>query len=104
MIIVFSTAPDMEWADKIAGKLVREGLAACVNVVKVGKSVYEWKGKVKEDGEYLLIIKAGKGNWEGIERAISGMHPYSIPEIVRIDAADAAEKYLGWVCGKGPGA
>ena len=39
--------PSQEVADKLAGHLVENKLAACVNIIPGLTSVYSWKGKIE---------------------------------------------------------
>lgn len=59
-VVVFCTAAPNE-ADRIAGTLVEERLAACVNIASV-RSCYRWEGKVARDTEELMIIKTKAAN------------------------------------------
>ncbi len=97
MIIVLTTYPDRKSASASARALVKKKLAACVNILKIESSVYEWEGKMKEDGEFLLMIKAAPRNYKAIEKAIASGHPYEVPEIISIKADGGHGKYLSWV-------
>ena len=46
-LVVLSTAPNDEVAAQIATILVREKLAACVNVVAGVRSFYRWEGALQ---------------------------------------------------------
>jgi periplasmic divalent cation tolerance protein len=99
MIVVLCTAPDRKSASAIAKALVEAGLAACVNVMKAGESVYMWEGKLVREPEHLLVIKAKESSWEKLKKKIESIHPYSVPEIVSLQAGKASEPYLDWVYG-----
>ncbi|CAI5769013.1 isoform X1 [Podarcis lilfordi] len=53
----FVTCPNQTVAKEIARAVVEKKLAACVNIVPQITSIYEWKGKIEEDSEVLLMIK-----------------------------------------------
>ena len=55
--MAFVTAPNTDKAKEIAGGLVSNKLAACVNIVPGVTSVYEWEGKIENDSEVLMMIK-----------------------------------------------
>ena len=57
---------DRAQARRIAAALVRERLAACVNVVPGVTSIYRWRGKVEEAREALLIIKSRAALAQGL--------------------------------------
>jgi periplasmic divalent cation tolerance protein len=100
MILVLTTYPDRKSAGDAAKKLVKDDLAACVSIIKVESSVYKWKGIVKEEGEYLLMIKARSDNYGRIELAIRAGHTYHVPEIIRVNVDGGLSDYLDWVKGK----
>lgn len=100
MIIVFCTAPDKKSASRIAKVLVEEGLAACVNIIRVSETVYMWEGKGVKGTEHLMVIKARKSMWGKLKKKIEDVHPYSVPEIVSVKTEKVAEPYLDWVYGK----
>jgi periplasmic divalent cation tolerance protein len=55
---------------------------------------------VKEEGEFMLMIKARSENYPRLELAIRAGHPYHLPEIIRIDVDATLSDYLEWVRGK----
>ena len=55
--MAFVTAPNSDKAKEIAGGLVSNKLAACVNIIPGVTSVYEWEGKIENDSEVLMMIK-----------------------------------------------
>ena len=55
-VIIVSTFPNKTITKKIANQLVKQKLAACVNITKID-SVYSWKGKIQNDSEYLAIFQ-----------------------------------------------
>ena len=57
MKIVYITCKDEKEALKMGHILIKEKLAACVNIVPVIKSIYKWKGKVTEDAESIVFVK-----------------------------------------------
>ncbi len=82
--IVFCTVPNQETADNIAGALVKDELAACVNIVPGLTSVYRWEGKICRDQETLLICKTTETAYRKLESKIKEIHPYDTPEIIAI--------------------
>lgn len=98
--IVLSTCPDADTATRLAGGLVENGLAACVNVVEGIRSIYRWQGTVHDERETLMIIKTTVARYAALERWIQENHPYDVPEVVALPVAGGAEAYLAWVSGQ----
>lgn len=97
MILVLTTVGKKSNAAKIARSLVKKKLAACVNIIKIEKSVYRWKGKIVSEGEYLLLVKTTKMRYSRLETAIKVLHPYKLPEIIALPIKRGHDKYLDWV-------
>jgi periplasmic divalent cation tolerance protein len=95
--IVLTTAPDRATAERIARALVERKLAACVNLVPGVRSVYRWKGAVEEADEVLLLAKTAEDRVEDLERALTGLHPYEVPECVVLEAGRVEARYLAWL-------
>ena len=96
MIIILTTVAKKSDAEKLAKLLVEKKLAACVNIIKIEKSVYQWKGKINENGEHLLLIKTAKP-YDKLERFIKRSHPYELPEIIMLPISKGYKKYLDWI-------
>lgn len=95
-IIVFCTVPGKEKTYEISKKIIENKLAACVNFLKVN-SIFEWKGKIEEEEEYLLIIKTKDEKFEELENFIKKIHPYEVPEIIYFKIEKGNENYLKWI-------
>lgn len=91
---LFVTAPK-EQAEEIGHKLVKNRLAACVNVTSL-KSFYTWKGELQEEDEKLLLIKTSNDLLEQVVNKIKDLHSYELPEILVTDF-EATDEYLNWV-------
>jgi periplasmic divalent cation tolerance protein len=95
--VVLMTAPDQEVARSLAQALVREHLAACVNLLPGVTSVYHWEGRVSEDAEVLLLAKTTTLRLEALAARVAELHPYELPELVAL-APEAVERgYLAWL-------
>ncbi len=84
-------------AVRIARALVDERLAACVNIVPNVTSVYRWKAKRCEDRELLLIVKSRSDRWAALARRVKEIHPYAVPEIIRLPIEAGHPAYLRWI-------
>ena len=94
---VFMTTKDITEAEKIAGELVKDGLAACVNIINKVRSIYRWQGEICRDTEALCIIKTVRGNFETLKDKIKSLHSYTVPEVIGLPIEVGSEKYLKWL-------
>jgi periplasmic divalent cation tolerance protein len=96
-LLVFSTCPDSASAKRIAGALVRERLAACVNVVEGVTSVYQWQQRLHEEPECLLLIKTRREHFATLQTRLPELHPYELPELVAVPLDAGLPGYLKWI-------
>lgn len=95
--LVLSTVPSREVGKTIARAVVRARLAACVNVVPGLVSIYEWKGKLEEEEEALLVMKTTRERVEELIERVVKLHPYDVPEVIAMPVAAGHGKYLSWL-------
>lgn len=96
-LIVFVTVPSRDDGERIAGALVGEHLAACVNLVGPIRSVYRWQGEIRRDDEHLLLIKTTRAQYAALEARVRALHTYDVPEIVAVPIEMGSSAYLGWL-------
>ncbi|AOU97032.1 hypothetical protein BI364_02555 [Acidihalobacter yilgarnensis] len=96
-LLVLTTHPEIEGAERLAAKLVREGLAACVNVLPAMHSFYVWEGRETSGTEHLLVIKTQDARYPQVEAAILDAHPYELPEIIATPISRGLPGYLNWI-------
>jgi periplasmic divalent cation tolerance protein len=99
MIVVLTTAPDRALANTLADGLVREKLAACVQIMPQMTSVYFWLGDVQRDEEYLLLIKTTAERYAAVESFIRQNHTYDVPEIAAVPVEKLSDAYRVWLEG-----
>ena len=97
VVLVLTTVPAGGLGEELATVLVRERLAACVNVYPPMTSMYRWKGNVERDTECQLVIKTAADRVAALQQRIKELHSYELPELVVVAVADASEAYLNWV-------
>ncbi|KFE67097.1 divalent-cation tolerance protein CutA [Hyalangium minutum] len=96
-IVVLVTAPSADKAAELARALVEEQLAACGNVLPGLRSIYRWEGKVHDEPEALLILKTRAPLFEALRERVVALHPYQVPEVLRLDVAGGHLPYLEWI-------
>ncbi len=95
--LILSTCPNTQIARRIANALVRERLAACVNILPALQSIYRWNGKVESAREVLIVVKARARDYRGVEKRILALHPYELPEFISLEIASRPSRYLAWI-------
>ncbi|MDD3087065.1 MAG: divalent-cation tolerance protein CutA [Candidatus Omnitrophica bacterium] len=95
--LVLVTAPDKKDARKIANALIKNKLAACVNIVGKVESLFWWQGKVDKANEVLLIIKSKKSLVPMLVKLVKSMHSYKVPEIISLSITSGFKPYLNWI-------
>ena len=95
--ITLVTCPNRKQASSMARALVKEKLAACVNVVPGLTSIYRWNGKIEAAREVLLIIKSRRALSKRMVDRIRSLHRYEVPEVVTIPVVAGNPAYLRWV-------
>ncbi|MBD3225680.1 MAG: divalent cation tolerance protein CutA [Caldithrix sp.] len=96
-LLVYCTVPSQKVGKDIASELVRKKLAACCNIIPGLISIYEWNNNVEEDEELLLLIKTTVEVYPKLEKTISALHPYDVPEIISTKIHSGLESYLKWL-------
>ena len=96
-LLVITNLPDRAAAEKLADALIRQRVAACVNILAPCRSVYRWKAEVQHDEEHPVLIKTTLDRYAALEAAIREMHPYELPEIVAVPIERGLPAYLDWV-------
>jgi periplasmic divalent cation tolerance protein len=96
-VIALSTFPDVETARKIARELVGSALVACANIIPAVESIYYWKEKVETSAESLAIFKLTTAGYSEFESRLHALHPYDVPEIVRLNIVGGSADYLRWI-------
>ncbi|MEZ5306487.1 MAG: divalent-cation tolerance protein CutA [Pyrinomonadaceae bacterium] len=97
LLVVFSTAPDIETAKTLGRLAVSQKCAACVQILPGATSVYEWNGKIEEESECLLILKTNFEHLDELKLLILQNHPYEVPEFVAIEAEQVSDGYSAWL-------
>jgi periplasmic divalent cation tolerance protein len=97
IIIVFTTVGTQEQALDIAHALVHRRLAACVNILPNVRSIFRWKGKIHDDGEFMLMVKTIPTRYLAVKKAIREMHTYELPEILGHSVARAEPRFVEWI-------
>lgn len=95
--LVFVTTKDRAEAKRISEKLVREKLAACVNIVPRVSSTYRWRGKIERATEALLLVKTSDKKLDRLIARVEELHSYEVPEVLALPIGRGSLKYMKWL-------
>jgi len=96
-LITLCTCPSQTVAEEIANSLVKQGIAACINIIPKITSIYKWQDKIEKDDETLMLIKTDQSRYQDLEQALLSLHPYELPEIIAVPVEQGLTGYLNWV-------
>ncbi len=96
-VVVYCTFPDRATALRIAGALVDEGLAACVNVLGEITSVYVWEGARHEEAEVAAIVKTVAARADAVVAFVKARHPFTNPAILVVPITGGSAEFLAWI-------
>ena len=99
LLIGWTTVDSKAVAESLAGKIVEQGLAACVQIDPGVQSVYRWDGVVQSEREWRLMIKFSAAHSDELLAYIEANHPYDVPEWIVVRAEQVASGYLRWALG-----
>ncbi|MFQ6613615.1 MAG: divalent-cation tolerance protein CutA [Fidelibacterota bacterium] len=97
VLLIQTTVNKKQIADRLAGDIVRNHLAACVNIVPDVTSVYRWKSEIVTETECLLFIKTTEDKLESLKKYMSDHHPYEVPEFAVFPLEHLNQDYLHWL-------
>ena len=98
VVMLYTTWPDTETAERVAAEAVAERLAACANVLGPMRSIYRWEGAIERAAEIPVLFKTTAARAEALSALSGSRHPYDTPAVlalnVRSDGANPA--FLAW--------
>jgi periplasmic divalent cation tolerance protein len=97
ILLVLTSLPDADSAQRIARLLVEQHLAACVNILAPCTSVYRWQDNIETATEVPLLIKTSLLCYPALQAALTEAHPYELPEIIAVPIHKGLPAYLSWV-------
>ena len=96
IVVCWTTVGDQGQADELAKELIRNSLAACVQIDQI-KSHYCWDGKECADTESRLMIKTSKAAADKLMTHLQEFHSYDQPQIVMVESSWVDKGYANWV-------
>ena len=97
MILIYTTCKDTREAQTLAERIIKEKLAACVNIWPIGSIYIGEDGNLKEEKEGAMLIKTEEKKLQPIEDFITENHSYNVPCIVTVNSWRINRAYKEWM-------
>ena len=94
LMVLYTTISNKYCAEKIAKKLVKDKLAACVSIKEIS-SFYSWDEKIQNDNEYEMTIKSKPEKLNNLIKFLKIEIGYEIPQIIYKNF-ESEKKYYEW--------
>ena len=94
--IIQTTTDSIKIAKSISEILVKNNISPCVQIILNINSVYQWKDRVENSSEILLLIKTIPENVQKCKDIILKHHHYDTPELIVIDGYILEDDYQTW--------
>ena len=99
-VLVYTTYPSMDEAERAGRTLVERRLCACVNILPGMVSQYWWQGTIERCEEVVMIIKTRASLAERVRVAVKEMHCYATPAVLVIPIETVDPDYQDWIIGE----
>ena len=94
---IYMTAGSLDEARRIGETLVKEKLAACVNILDGMQSLYIWEDALQQDREVVMIAKTAAACVPALTARVKALHSYDCPCIVAFAINGGNPDFLRWV-------
>ena len=94
---VYMTAGSIDEAKNIGRELIKQNLAACVNLLENMTSIYKWEDKFEEDQEVVMIAKTRKTHMPKLIETVDSLHSYDCPCILELPTQGGNPEFLSWI-------
>ncbi len=95
--VFYITAGSEEEANKVATALVKNNLAACVNVIPKISSYFYWEGEVQAEEEILMIGKTRSELVDELVEKVREVHSYELPCVITWEIDGGNQDFINWI-------
>jgi periplasmic divalent cation tolerance protein len=96
-VLIYSTFPSVEEAERVGGLLVDRGLAACVNIFDGMTSIYIWEGKRERGAEAAMLIKTRASLAQQAIAEARKLHSYTNSAFLVLPVSGGSEDFMRWI-------
>ena len=94
---IYVTFGSLKEAQRLGGKLVKNKLAACTNIIPTIYSTYVWKKKTVMDKECSMIVKTSQSKVKKAMQFIINEHSYECPAVSAFPIKSAHIEFKKWI-------
>ena len=91
------TAGSIDEAKNIGRELIKQNLAACVNLLENMTSIYKWEDKLEEGQEVVMIAKTRKTLMPKLIKTVTKHHSYECPCVLELPIQGGNPEVLRWI-------
>ncbi len=95
--LIYTTCGSKQEARDIGGRLVKNRLAACVNIFDGMNAIYMWEGQLQDDSQVVMIAKTTEERVESVMEKIRSLHSDECPCILSLAVSDGNPPFLAWI-------
>ena len=95
--LIYMTIANMDEAKRIGETLVRERLAACVNILGEIQSIFWWEGEIESEQEVAMTAKTTSIRLPELIARASELNSYDCPCIVACPITKGYGPFLEWI-------
>lgn len=97
ILVCLTTVASRDDARKLGQDLLKQNLAACVQIDAEIESHYRWEERDCCETEYRLVIKTAAANRDSLMQHLRRVHPYDQPQILFIPTVASDPGFAEWV-------
>jgi periplasmic divalent cation tolerance protein len=97
IVSVYAVFADGEEAERIGRAVIKERLAACINILSPCWSIYRWQGRIETAEEAPAILKTHESRAARLIDRIAALHSYDVPCIAVWPTGKMPDGYGEWV-------
>lgn len=96
-VLIYTTFPSPEEAERVGGDLVDRSWAACVAILPGVTSIYIWQGRRHRDSECVMLIKTRKNLADAVVDEVKSAHSYANPAILVLPVHGGSAEFCRWI-------
>lgn len=96
-LLVYLTLPKYIDAADFCERLLREKLAAGMNILGPCHSVFHWQGEIRKEEEWIILAQVARETMDKFQREVIKIHPYQTPCVIAWPIEQGHAPFLEWI-------